>query len=34
MASERAIDMLLAMGVLKELPNKEIVEGDKDERSN
>ena len=32
MASERAIDMLLAMGVLKELPNKEIVKGDKDER--
>ena len=34
MASERAIDMLLAMGVIKELPNKEIVKGDKDERLN
>ena len=34
MASERAIDMLLAMGVIKELPNKEIVKGDNDERLN
>ena len=34
MASERAIDLLLAMGVIKELPNKEIVKGDEDERSN
>ena len=34
MASERAIDMLLAMGVIKELPNKKIVKGDKDERLN
>ena len=32
MASARAIDMLIAMGVLKELPNKEIVRGEDDER--
>lgn len=32
MASERAIDMLLAMGILKELPNKEIVKGDSNEK--
>ena len=34
LASERAIDMLLAMGIIKELPNKEIVKGDNDEKSN
>lgn len=34
LASERAIDMLLAMGIIKELPNKEIVKGDEDEKSN
>jgi hypothetical protein len=31
LASERAIDMLLAMGIIKELPNKEIVKGDENE---
>ena len=31
-ASEKAIDLLLAMGIIKELPNKEIVRGDNDKR--